>query len=52
LSQALLAQNQPAEAERVATEAVDQGRQNLGIDNPLTKAASENLAAVKNRLAH
>jgi eukaryotic-like serine/threonine-protein kinase len=49
LSQALLAQNLRSEAEQVAIEAVRQAEENLDFDNPLIKAASQNLATIRER---
>lgn len=45
LSVAALSTNLLDEAEQVATEARDQARQNLGEESPLTKNATDNLAA-------
>jgi hypothetical protein len=46
LSDFLLEQNRTAEAERVAIQARDEARQYLGGQNPLTKTATDKLAAI------
>lgn len=46
LSDFLLEQNRTAEAERVAMQARDEARQYLGSQSPLTKTATDKLAAI------
>jgi tetratricopeptide (TPR) repeat protein len=49
ISRVLLSQNRIAEAAQVATEAQADAQTNFGPDNPLTKSATDNLAAIRAR---